>query len=754
MIDYMGLNLRHMDTTESGGSSYLMHVGHAAEAIALGKCSVALITLAGRPRAEGMATGTAPRNYGSTSPDVAFEFPFGPTVVNMYAMCAMRHMHEYGTTSEQLAWIKVAASHHAQHNEHAMLRNVVTVEEVVNSPMISDPLHRLDCCVISDGGGAIVVVSPEVAKSLGDRAVKILGHGEAVKHLNAGTIDITYTGGAISGPRAYEEAGVLPGDIKYASIYDSFTITVVETIEDLGFCERGKGGAFVSDLGGHVIRTVSAGGAVATFVGSGTRGCQDGQGTAAQFNEPDQIACDADGNLYAADSGNNLIRKVTPGGLVSTFAGTGERGAKDGHCSEATFKYPTGVAVSPATGNIIVVDQLNHRVRVIVLPENIVYTLAGSTQGFADGIGAAAQFQHPFHVACDEAGGVYLTDFFNHRVRKITVADRAVTTLAGDGTGGHRDGAGAQARFDRPCGIAVDGGGNLLITENTGHRVRMITPAGATSTLAGDSTEGDADGQGAAARFDGPHGVAVDAAGSLLVADACNKRVRRGAAGLAPPAALRAPEPEAPTPEARILADYGKLLDAGEVTYHDVEFLVGGETVRAHKAILSSQCEYFATMLGSGFAEGTGGGGATSDGGGGAAKPAAPLPVADTTPAAFRAVLRFLYTSAVELEEASVLDVACLAQRYLVDELHERCVAYCAANASLANALPWLVVADTHAIAGLRATLLAYVADNLSGIEAASADTPGILQAHPVLMYAVLQAAASPPPAKRRKTGN
>ena len=132
MIDYMGLkNVRHMDSTETGGSSYVVHIGHAAQAIAMGKANVALITLAGRPRADGMATGTAPRNYGSDAPDVPFEFIYGPTVVNMYAMAARRHMHEYGTTSEQMAWIKVAASHHAQHNEHAMLRDVVTVEDVV-----------------------------------------------------------------------------------------------------------------------------------------------------------------------------------------------------------------------------------------------------------------------------------------------------------------------------------------------------------------------------------------------------------------------------------------------------------------------------------------------------------------------------------------------------------------------------------------------------------------------------------------------
>ena len=247
MTDYLGLKLRHMDSTDSGGSSYIIHVGHAAEAIAAGKCSVALITLAGRPRSEGQATGTAPRAGGGTAPDAQFENPYGPATANMYAMCAMRHMYQYGTTSEQLAWIKVAASHHAQHNPYAMLRNVVTVEDVVNSPVIADPLHRLDCCVISDGGGAIIVASPEVARSLKRPKVKIIGAGEAPKHQMGGHVDLTYSGAVWSGPAAFAEAEVKPSDIKYASIYDSFTITVLMQIEDLGFCEKGEGGRFVAD---------------------------------------------------------------------------------------------------------------------------------------------------------------------------------------------------------------------------------------------------------------------------------------------------------------------------------------------------------------------------------------------------------------------------------------------------------------------------------------------------------------------------
>jgi len=160
---------------------------------------------------------------------------------------AMRHMHEYGTTSEQLAWVKVAASHHAQHNPNAMLKNVVTVEEVVNSPMISDPLHRLDCCVVSDGGGALIVARPEIAKQLKRPKVKIIGVGEALKHQMGGKIDLSYSGARWSGKRAFEEAGVKPTDMKYASIYDSFTITVIMQLEDLGFCKKGEGGKFVAD---------------------------------------------------------------------------------------------------------------------------------------------------------------------------------------------------------------------------------------------------------------------------------------------------------------------------------------------------------------------------------------------------------------------------------------------------------------------------------------------------------------------------
>ena len=287
VAEYLGLKLRHVDSTECGGSAPILHVAHAAAAIRAGLCNVALITLAGRPRAamaEAQAAAQATGKDGKAvkaplalkppdpdAPEVAFELPYGPATQNLYAMVAKRHMHEFGTTSEQLAWIKVAASQHAQHNPNAMLRKVVTVEEVVNSPMVSDPLHRLDCCVMSDGGGALIVARPEIARDIAKAQnrpmVRVRGTGEAPKHGMGGKIDLTYSAAAWSGPIAFAEAGVTPADIQYASLYDSFTITVLMQLEDLGFCAKGEGGRFVS--GGHI----APGGGLAVNTNGGGLSC-------------------------------------------------------------------------------------------------------------------------------------------------------------------------------------------------------------------------------------------------------------------------------------------------------------------------------------------------------------------------------------------------------------------------------------------------------------------------------------------------
>jgi acetyl-CoA C-acetyltransferase len=250
MIDYLGLDVRYAECTDTGGSAYMLHGAHAAQAIAAGKCDVALITFAGMPRS---GQGSAPPTMGST-PESSFELPYRLTVPAQYALAARRHMHEFGTTSEQLAWIKVAASHHAQHNPNALLRDVVTVDDVVQSRMVADPLHLLDCCVVTDGAGAIIVARPEIGRALKRPQVRLRGSSEWIKYRKGGVTDLTTTAAAVSGPAAFEEAGVTPADIKYASIYDSFTITVLLQLEDLGFCAKGQGGAFVAD--GNLIAGV------------------------------------------------------------------------------------------------------------------------------------------------------------------------------------------------------------------------------------------------------------------------------------------------------------------------------------------------------------------------------------------------------------------------------------------------------------------------------------------------------------------
>lgn len=245
MLEYLGLNVSYTDSTDIGGSSPIAHVGHAMRAIRQGKCNIALITSAGRPRAEAQAPGDLAElpEY----PESAFEVPYRAALAPSYAMCAQRHMHQYGTTSEQLAWIKVAVSEHAKHNPNALLPKAVTVQEVLESPLIADPLHRLDCCVMTDGGGAVIVAREEIARSLNRPMIKVRGVGESVKFNLGSDIDFTTSAVKRSAAGAFAEAGVAPGDIKYLSTYDSFTITVLIAIEDLGFCEKGQGGRFVAD---------------------------------------------------------------------------------------------------------------------------------------------------------------------------------------------------------------------------------------------------------------------------------------------------------------------------------------------------------------------------------------------------------------------------------------------------------------------------------------------------------------------------
>ncbi|MFB3105503.1 MAG: hypothetical protein ACE1ZA_11375 [Pseudomonadales bacterium] len=250
--EYFGLKPNIIDTTNVGGSSYELHAAHAKQAIAAGKARVALLTYGSTAHSNARAIGVGGRGGGVHPADNMDSFA-GMTLVANYAMAAHRHMHEYGTTSEQLAEISVATRMHAMRNPDAVKAmedlefldiRETTITDVVNSRMIADPLHLLECCMISDGGGAVVIAAPEVAKDCRKKPVWILGCGEATKYPEIGG-DITTSAAAQSAPVAFAEAGVTAAELDIAMIYDSFSITVMTILEDVGFCAKGEGGAWV-----------------------------------------------------------------------------------------------------------------------------------------------------------------------------------------------------------------------------------------------------------------------------------------------------------------------------------------------------------------------------------------------------------------------------------------------------------------------------------------------------------------------------
>ncbi|GAA4714916.1 acetyl-CoA acetyltransferase [Brevibacillus fulvus] len=242
--EYLGIKPKFTDGTNIGGSSFETHVGHAVAGIKAGLFDVALITYGSTQRSD--------RSRGRSVPYAPlteqYERSFGlPMTVGAYALAAMRHMHQYGTTSEQLAEIAVATRKWAMLNEKAMMREPIEIADVLQSRMIAEPLHLLDCCLVTDGGGAVVVASAKAAARAKKRPVWILGHGETHTHNSISNMpDLTMTGARESGRRAMEMAGVTHQEIDVAEIYDSFTITVLLTLEALGFCQPGEGGAFVS----------------------------------------------------------------------------------------------------------------------------------------------------------------------------------------------------------------------------------------------------------------------------------------------------------------------------------------------------------------------------------------------------------------------------------------------------------------------------------------------------------------------------
>ncbi|GAB3301284.1 thiolase [Parasphingorhabdus pacifica] len=240
--EYLGIRPRYLDGSSIGGSSFVSHLLHAASAIANGLCSTALIVYGSTQRSDGG------RLVSPSKPD-PYEAPYEPRYpISMYALATSRHMHEYGTTREQLADVAVAARRWAQLNPAAFAREPLSREEVLAARMVSDPLTTRDCCLVTDGGGAVVLTSTERGRDLDSTPVSLLGAGEANWHRNISQMpDLTVTAASESGRRAFEMAGLSPRDVDVVELYDAFTINPILFLEDLGFCGKGEGGPFVSD---------------------------------------------------------------------------------------------------------------------------------------------------------------------------------------------------------------------------------------------------------------------------------------------------------------------------------------------------------------------------------------------------------------------------------------------------------------------------------------------------------------------------
>jgi len=249
VAEYLGIQPRYTDSTDVGGCSFEAYVNHAMAAVGAGLCEVALIAYASRQRSL-----RARKRAGSEDQTLAgqFEAPYRPLLpIGNYAMIAARHMHQYGTRPEQLAEVAVAARQWAALNPKAWARQPLSVDEVMASGYIAEPLHRLDCCLVTDGGGAVVVTTPERAREAAKRPIRVIGRGESATAWHISQIDdLTVTPGVASSRAAYAMAGVGPGDIDVAELYDNFTIATIMELEDLGFCAKGEGGDFVT--GGRI----------------------------------------------------------------------------------------------------------------------------------------------------------------------------------------------------------------------------------------------------------------------------------------------------------------------------------------------------------------------------------------------------------------------------------------------------------------------------------------------------------------------
>ncbi|HEY2214494.1 MAG TPA: acetyl-CoA acetyltransferase, partial [Acidimicrobiales bacterium] len=274
LAEYLNIHPTYTDSTMTGGSSFEVHLEHAASAIAAGLCDVVVSVYAATPRSDRIQKRRVERrNLGGPNPMLEWEFPYALRMpMGPYALAANRHMHEFGTTSEQLAQIAVSTREWASLNPRARHQSPLTIAEVLESPLQTSPLHLLDCCLVTDGAGAFVMTSAEKARSLRKQPIFVLGAATCHDHLMITQMpDLTTTPGAVSGPRAFAQAGITPADVDVLMGYDSFTITALLHLEDLGFCAKGEGGPFAADgklgPGGSLPMNTNGGGLSYTHPG-------------------------------------------------------------------------------------------------------------------------------------------------------------------------------------------------------------------------------------------------------------------------------------------------------------------------------------------------------------------------------------------------------------------------------------------------------------------------------------------------------
>jgi sugar lactone lactonase YvrE len=478
-----------------------------------------------------------------------------------------------------------------------------------------------------------------------------------------------------------------------------------------------KAGDVVFTNGASVCQ-ISAGEVTMLAGVCGQRGHTDGVGENARFSSElyGLAAGGPDGSIIVSDSANNCIRKIAPDGTTSTLAGAaGVGGFSNGQGAAAKFSFPTGVAVD-GEGSTYVADYNTNHIRKIT-PGGAVTTFAGSgASGSTDGPGANASFNCPWGLAIDGDGNLIVADINNHLIRKIT-PDGIVTTVAGvRGGAGFADGPALNSKFNDPTGVALDGDGNIFVADDGNCRVRKITPDGVVSTVAGSGEEDHADGRGTSAKFTDPGTITIDGNGDLFVGDL--KHIRRIAAGATPPALFHT------VPACTHLANLATLLD--DTTFADVEFQVGDETTTAHRNVLATRCEYFHTLFKSNFADSK-----LGDNGKVLCR------VEDTTMPALKFLLRHLYTGSMDHPpDEDAVEVIRLADRYGVERLFKHCSD--TRRITHANAVPWLIQSDQHNLTTLRASAKRHVVQNFRTIRKDKRQKFDLLFDHPKLVKEVM----------------